>query len=1070
MLVKPAISLHGNDQSVTLLNGAGDFMLLQGATGLGWGPHELTSTALAGGGSVLRHKRVTEAEVMLPIMLGNSDFYQRRANRRTLESLCDGQVEIRVSHPDGWERSRWGTLREGLEGAYGEGEDSHGGQKLVLTFTCPDPWWYGELRDSGDGQRMAEGTIVRENLNTNPRFSDWHVIDTLAQNWVLNPEAQSGTGSYWTRHNSSGMTIQPAKFMRLRQAIVPGVNQAWGYTATDGPANSFLLVTSPDPTQGTGAPVSEGDVVAGGALVYASRAGRADASIIFYDASGNQLSGPKGAGVSVAAGGVEWVSIREIAPTGAARAYLRAGMWLGEHQYPYTVAASAGLLMTSNDSQGDSNWVPNAPPTPDIYFSGNRSMDPDFKMVTWSDDEGASISRLHLARPTAQGDSDDGAMWGGMGTARVSASNRGGVAIVSDGVNTASLFPSGSFDHGAQERLRLFPGTTHLFSVDASLDEPLPMGGVSGLARRISVDVTTTEGTLWGYGTSGVLPNEAGAKQRLTCVVSIPEDATDAQVRLIHGHMFGRIRFDNFLHLELPNGVYPKQSTMGEWFASLKSAGSEPAQVMVIGDSISEGLRIERAEDRWQSRTQATLRAVTGARLGAVWPFIPGYYNSMLDESERYHPLTTEGNVTKSSVIGMSSRAATLEDETAALTYTFTGTSFLVHFENQGTAGTARIVVDGVPVTVDIAGLTEGVWRSGPIGVGEHVVRIEYVSGKVIVGGCTTYDGDETHGVRIIDGARSGMASVHIANDATRAEAYQRHMRVTGPYQLVIIALGTNDYGGEPADSGTNMQAIINIIRQEHQGPIVLLGTAMGKGRDPVKWADFEAAWKQVADANSGVEFASVRAGMADADADGRLYHDALHPNADGHAVMSGVVSALIGFQTPGVFDSYFSGATRPDDGKTYEWVGDVNASTSLERSPDLVGASGPSYPYWPVELSYSSSEETFVLDVTGDAKSWPTWVVRPPGRDALVVNQTTGERIDIRGEIDEEITIVTVPQQQDMITDTKRDGQTWLKATSNTVLFPLSPGPNVVAMSIVNGDARSQISATYRETFKAGH
>lgn len=697
-------------------------------------------------------------------------------------------------------------------------------------------------------------------------------------------------------------------------------------------------------------------------------------------------------------------------------------------------------------------------------------MDPDFKLVTWSGDEGASISRIHLARPSAQGDTDDGAMWGGAGTARVSTSNRGGVAIVSDGVNTASLFPSGSFEYGAQERLKLFPGTTHLFSVDASLDELLPTGGVSGLARRISVDVTMPEGTMWGYGTSGVLTNETGAKQRLTCVVSIPEEATDAQVRLMHGHMYGRIRFDNFLHLELPNGFYPRQADMTEWFSALSSAKTSPAQVLVMGDSISEGLRLDRAEDRWQSRAQATLRAISGAKRGAAWPFIPGYYNAMLDESTRYHPLKTEGNITKSSVIGMSSRAATLVDSTAALTYTFTGTSCLMHFENQGATGTARIAIDGVSTTTDIENLHEGVWRSGPLRDGEHVVRVERVSGTVTVGGCTTYNSDEDHGVRIIDGARSGMASVHIANDATRAEAYQRYMRVTGPYHLVIIALGTNDYSAEPAASGTNMQAIINIVREVHQGPIVLLGTAMGKGRDPERWAAFEAAWKAVADANSSVTYASVRTGMADADADGRLYHDALHPNADGHAVMSGVVSSLIGLQAPGMFDSYFSGSTRPNDGLTHEWVGNINASTSLERSPDLLGMTAPSYPYWPVELSYSSNEETYVLDVTGDAKSWPSWTIRRPGRDVRIVNQTTGEQIQINGNISEEITIITVPQQQDMTTETKKDGEVWEQVSADTVLFPLAPGPNVIAMSIVNGDARSQISATYRETFKAGH
>lgn len=1072
MYRRPIVTLIGNGDRVTIDGVGSGFTLKPGMTGTGIAPVEVTFADLVGGGSILRHRRNKNIEITIPIDVfhgyGDEAYRKLEDSRRRFEHICDGLVEIRIETKDGF-RSAFGYLDEGLEGDFSKAVINEFRMILPLTFICPDPWWYGELRNSGDGQRLAEGTVVRENLNTNPRFSEWHTIDTLGQNWVLNPEAQSGTGAYWARQQTHGMSIQPAKYMPLRQGIIPGVNQAWGYTATAGPSLSYLLLMSSNPADENGAPVVAGDVVVGGALIYSSRAGSVAASIAFYDAAGSMISAPNGSFVSIAAGGVQWVSVRTVAPAGAVFAYLRAGLWQDEHQYPYTVAASAGLLMTSNDVQGQSDWVPSSAPGPSAYFSGNRSVDPDFKLVGWSGDEGASVSQLRLARPTAQGDPDDGAAWGGMGSARISTSNRGGIAVVSDGVNTASVFPSGAFADGAQERLKLFPGTTHLFSVDTSLDETLPAGDTSGLARRISVDVQAAEGTSWGYAQSAPLPNEAGASERLTVLASIPADATDAQVRLMHGHTSGRIRFDNFLHLQLPNAQYPSYADLGSWFAALSGANEQQAQMMLIGDSISEGLRLERAEDRWQSRTQATLRAVTGARRGAAFPFIPGYFNTGFDEGERYHPLATEGNVTRSSIRGMSARTLLLDDVDAAVTFKFVGTSAILHFENGGEDGVARVIVNGKPEIVVIQSLEDGVLPFENLMGGGHRIRVEKVSGTVAVGGVTTYDRDETRGLRIIDGARSGMATSHIF-DPTRAEAYQRYMRVTGPYQLVVVALGTNDYTGEPVDSGSNMSQIIDVIRAVHSGTILILGCALGRGRDPEVWEQFESAWRAAADSHPDVVFASVREGMPDGAVDSRLYADSLHPNSDGHAVMSGVVSSIIGLQAPGVFDSFFSGATRPDNGKACEWVGAVNASTSLERSPDLLGMGAPSYPYWPVELSYSSNEETFVLDVTGDAKSWPTWVISPPGKDVLVVNQTTGERIDIRGGIDEEITIVTTPQQQDMITETKRDGQTWLKATSDTVLFPLAPGPNVVAISIVNGDARSQISATYRETFKAGH
>lgn len=157
MIDVPTISLHRGNVSVTLSNvdDDGSFLLTQGATGLGWGPIELTTDALAGGGSVLRHRRLAEAEVMIPMLLGSRDFYQRRMDRRTLEELCDGEVEIRVTHNDGWHRSRSGYLKDGLEGSYDSGEDSHDGQALVLTFACPDPWWYGA--EKGFVQKVEAG-------------------------------------------------------------------------------------------------------------------------------------------------------------------------------------------------------------------------------------------------------------------------------------------------------------------------------------------------------------------------------------------------------------------------------------------------------------------------------------------------------------------------------------------------------------------------------------------------------------------------------------------------------------------------------------------------------------------------------------------------------------------------------------------------------------------------------------------------------------------------------------------------------------------------------------------------
>lgn len=173
--MKPVISLHGNGEDVTLSNRAARFVLMRGATGLGWSPRDLTVADLASGGGVLRHVRATTPKVMIPLLLGGG-YGERREDRRRLERLCDGRVEIRVVHPDGQARSRFGWLESGLQGDYGAGEDAPDGQKLALTFVCPDPMWYGQTRVQEQRVAAARKAFItgaaprvqRVNLHPNP--------------------------------------------------------------------------------------------------------------------------------------------------------------------------------------------------------------------------------------------------------------------------------------------------------------------------------------------------------------------------------------------------------------------------------------------------------------------------------------------------------------------------------------------------------------------------------------------------------------------------------------------------------------------------------------------------------------------------------------------------------------------------------------------------------------------------------------------------------------------------------------------------------------------------------------
>ena len=187
MIQKPTISLHAPGVDVVLSNRAGRFVLMQGATGLGVAPRDLTVADLPGGGGVLRHARSAVPRVTIPILLGG-DYGERAADRRTLERLSEGDVEIRVTQPDGESRSRTGVYVDGLDGDYGAGEDSPDGQKLVLTFDCPDYRWFGPQREESwslSPKRTAWLSRMRDEPSV-PRL--------VRTNHVLNPSVVGTSG------------------------------------------------------------------------------------------------------------------------------------------------------------------------------------------------------------------------------------------------------------------------------------------------------------------------------------------------------------------------------------------------------------------------------------------------------------------------------------------------------------------------------------------------------------------------------------------------------------------------------------------------------------------------------------------------------------------------------------------------------------------------------------------------------------------------------------------------------------------------------------------------------------
>jgi hypothetical protein len=166
-----------------------------------------------------------------------------------------------------------------------------------------------------------------------------------------------------------------------------------------------------------------------------------------------------------------------------------------------------------------------------------------------------------------------------------------------------------------------------------------------------------------------------------------------------------------------------------------------------------------------------------------------------------------------------------------------------------------------------------------------------------------------------------------------------------------------------------------------------------------------------------------------------------------------------------GTDGSYFDGDTPTDDEFTYEWEGVPHKSASVMKARQMYSPR-----FFPVILAQSTVEGAFTFDINGDAPTWPTWIVDGPGEDLLIENKKTGDRIFVSGRFDEQVTITTRPQVQDITSPSHMDGSLWDRVSIDSVLFPLSPGENEVAITMVGASAKTQVQMTYQEAWKAGY
>lgn len=302
------------------------------------------------------------------------------------------------------------------------------------------------------------------------------------------------------------------------------------------------------------------------------------------------------------------------------------------------------------------------------------------------------------------------------------------------------------------------------------------------------------------------------------------------------------------------------EAFLAPWYDAARNHAQDPATVVVVGDSISEGVLLAPPvhPQRFVGLLQKTLRERLGASGGEGW--MPAYYGDAVtsDDTERDGPASQEMMFQG---WGLGGRALAMPAG-ASVTYPERpATRVRVWYGRTNVlGGEARVVVDGVDVTDDgelsdgqssgavlsSMGVTDASalhWTSPELDPGPHVVSVEStrVGLAFVHTGVEFLDGDEESGVRVVDASHSGAT----AGDFSSTKAAVGHWREVAARKpdLVVVNIGTNP---EP-DYRRSLERLVDNALAAAPGARVLLV----HGYEPGSWTT--EAWEEVRAARDAV-------------------------------------------------------------------------------------------------------------------------------------------------------------------------------------------------------------------------
>jgi lysophospholipase L1-like esterase len=345
------------------------------------------------------------------------------------------------------------------------------------------------------------------------------------------------------------------------------------------------------------------------------------------------------------------------------------------------------------------------------------------------------------------------------------------------------------------------------------------------------------------------------------------------------------------------NYVPQANTDLRPFYAALANVASTAVDVLVIGDSIVEGEQASAYSTRWIDRLLAQLRQnFQPANVPGGRGYVPAYYAVAAPTGQGF----TYGGVLNTdyslgTLYGLGRRHVNLLTATGTMTLSFTGTAFDLLYTRNLTSSFTYAVDGGTPVTVAAGAAGHTKVSVTSLGGTTHTLVITQATGTPTIEGVMVYNGDESSGVRLWDGAHYGFTSSSFSSN----QSWKDSIADVGP-ELVIIALGVNDYGTSVASATykTNLQSIITAVRAMTSTAPILLVADYQRGGGPFAelWSAYVTAMSSIADADSTIALLDLTKHMTDGDSDtlSLLGADHIHPTDKGYQLIAGVVARYL--------------------------------------------------------------------------------------------------------------------------------------------------------------------------------